>query len=88
MDKLFSGQLALIAGGTGALGRAVSLAFLDEGATVVVTYQKSEELELLRQQAGAQATRIEGHRLDVTSEAAAGRWFQLSSRAMGGSMSW
>jgi NAD(P)-dependent dehydrogenase (short-subunit alcohol dehydrogenase family) len=53
------------------LGRAVSLAFLDEGATVVVTYRKAEELDLLRQQAGVEAARIDGHRLDVTSEAAA-----------------
>jgi NAD(P)-dependent dehydrogenase (short-subunit alcohol dehydrogenase family) len=72
MDKIFSGHVALIAGGTGALGRAVSLAFLNEDATVVVTYRKSEELDLLRLQAGARAARIDGHRLDVTSEAAAG----------------
>jgi NAD(P)-dependent dehydrogenase (short-subunit alcohol dehydrogenase family) len=38
----FSGMVALVAGGTGALGRAVSLALLQEGAQVVVTYRRPE----------------------------------------------
>ncbi len=36
----FAGKVALVAGGTGGLGRAVSLAFLDELARVVVTYRR------------------------------------------------
>jgi len=32
MSERFSNQLALVAGGTGGLGRAVSVAFLEEGA--------------------------------------------------------
>ncbi len=39
----FAGKIALIAGGTGALGRAVSRAFLETGATVIVTYQNERE---------------------------------------------
>ena len=35
MSERFSAQLALVAGGTGGLGRAVSIEFLEEGATVV-----------------------------------------------------
>jgi len=66
----FSDQVALVAGGTGALGRAVSLAFLEEGATVVVTYRRQEEFDGLRKAAGADASRIQGHSVDVTNEAA------------------
>ena len=59
-----------MAGGTGGLGRAVSLAFLAEGATVVVTYRRQDELDGLRSVAGASATRLSGHAVDVTDEAA------------------
>jgi NAD(P)-dependent dehydrogenase (short-subunit alcohol dehydrogenase family) len=64
--------VALVAGGTGGLGRAVSLAFLEEGAGVVVTYRRQEEFDLLKGEAGAGESRLEGQRIDVTQEAAAG----------------
>jgi NAD(P)-dependent dehydrogenase (short-subunit alcohol dehydrogenase family) len=67
---MFSGRVALVAGGTGGLGRAVSLAFLEAGASVVVTYRKPEELEALRSEAGANASSLDGQRVDVTDEAA------------------
>ena len=65
-----SQKVSLVAGGTGALGRAVSLAFLREGATVVVTYRTQAELDDLVQAASAHASRLEGHRVDATDEAA------------------
>jgi NAD(P)-dependent dehydrogenase (short-subunit alcohol dehydrogenase family) len=68
MSERFSGQVALVAGGTGALGRAVTVAFLEEGGTVVVTYRKGAELELLRGAAGASVSRLEGHSVDVTNQ--------------------
>lgn len=68
MSERFTGQVAFIAGGTGALGRAVTEAFLAEGATAVVTYQRREEFDLLQRAAGANASRVEGHSLDVTDE--------------------
>jgi NAD(P)-dependent dehydrogenase (short-subunit alcohol dehydrogenase family) len=70
MGGTFSGEHVLIAGGTGALGRAVVRAFLDEGASILVTYRKQEELERLRQEAGADAGRIDSRLLDVTNQAA------------------
>lgn len=70
MSARFSGRVALVAGGTGGLGRAVSLAFQKEGAQVVVTYRKQEEFDLLRNAADAGGSRLEGHRTDVTDETA------------------
>jgi NAD(P)-dependent dehydrogenase (short-subunit alcohol dehydrogenase family) len=64
----FDGQVVLVAGGTGALGRAVSLAFLGEGATVAVTYQRGEEFEVLRNEAGGAEVRLEGFATDVTNQ--------------------
>lgn len=70
MNVNLSGKVALVAGGTGGLGRAVSLAFLTENAKVVVTYRKQEEFAALKNAAGANASSLEGHIVDVTDEAA------------------
>lgn len=66
MTNRFSGQVALVAGGTGGLGKALSLAFLAEGADVAVTFRRQEELGSLRKAAGTDAARLEGHSADVT----------------------
>jgi len=70
MTMRFSGKLALVAGGTGGLGRAVTLAFLEEDAKVVVTYQKQEEFDAVKNAAGKNGASLEGRRVDVTDEAA------------------
>jgi len=70
MTMRFSGKLALVAGGTGGLGRAVTLAFLEEGAKVVVTYQKQEEFDAVKSAASMNGASLEGRRVDVTDEAA------------------
>jgi NAD(P)-dependent dehydrogenase (short-subunit alcohol dehydrogenase family) len=85
MAGRFAGKSVLVAGGTGALGRAVALAFLDESANVVVTYRKQEEFDALTRAGAAKATNgssLEGHQLDVTDEAAARRLIEgiLASR--------
>jgi NAD(P)-dependent dehydrogenase (short-subunit alcohol dehydrogenase family) len=71
MDINFSGKVVLVAGGTGGLGNAVSLAFLEQGAKVVVTYRKEEEFAALKKTAGARAAALEGAVVDVTDERAA-----------------
>ena len=48
----FSDMVVLVAGGTGGLGRAVSLAFLEEGAKVIVTYREQKEFDVLKIEAG------------------------------------
>jgi NAD(P)-dependent dehydrogenase (short-subunit alcohol dehydrogenase family) len=63
----FSGKVVLVAGGTGGLGCAVSLAFLGEGAKVIVTYRKDEEFEALKK-ASATNRSLDGHNLDVTDQ--------------------
>jgi NAD(P)-dependent dehydrogenase (short-subunit alcohol dehydrogenase family) len=63
-----AGKVVLVAGGTGGLGRAVSLAFLKEGAQVVVTYRFKEELDALKNLAGGSGSRLEGYGVDVTDE--------------------
>ena len=68
MSTRFAGQVALVAGGTGGLGRAVSLAFLGEGATVVVTYRTQTEFDALVQALAANASHLEGQRVDVIDE--------------------
>jgi NAD(P)-dependent dehydrogenase (short-subunit alcohol dehydrogenase family) len=70
MADRFSGKVALVAGGTGGLGRSVSLAFLEEGAVVVVTYRKQDEFAALQNAAGGHATRLGGQSVDATNEAA------------------
>lgn len=70
MSAKFSGKSVLIGGGTGGLGHAVSLAFLQEDARVIVTYRKPEEFDALKNAAGAASASLEGYRVDVTNEAA------------------
>ncbi len=70
MSVRFSDKVVLIAGGTGGLGRAVSLAFLEEGARVVVTYQEQKEFDAIKSEGGATGSSIAGHRVDVTDETA------------------
>src|SRR5579864_5091381 len=70
MSGRFSGRVALIAGGTGGLGRAVSLAFLEEGAKVVVTYRDQKEFDGVKRAAGGNSPSLTGQVVDVTNEAA------------------
>jgi NAD(P)-dependent dehydrogenase (short-subunit alcohol dehydrogenase family) len=70
MNVSFAGKVVLIAGGTGGLGKAVSLAFLEEGATIVATYRNDAEFAELQRAAGNAASSLEGHKVDVTDETA------------------
>ena len=69
----FARQTALVAGGTGGLGRAVALAFLEAGATVAVTYRNADEFRGLESAASSGRERLTGHPADVTDEEAVRR---------------
>ena len=68
MSDRFSGKVVLVTGGTGGLGRAVSLAFLSEGAKVIVTYRQQKELDALKRGAEEKAGSLQGNAVDVTDE--------------------
>jgi len=70
MNVNLQGKTALIAGGTGGLGRAVSLAFLEAGAHVAVTYRKQDELTALKADAGTRASSVSAYSTDVTDDVA------------------
>src|SRR5258708_23787692 len=62
----FHDKIVLISGGTGGLGREVTLAFLEAGASVMGTYRRAEEFAAV----GSSAERIgakppDGAALDV-----------------------
>ena len=73
VDVDFTGKVVLVAGGTGGLGRAVSLAFLSQGAQVFVTWRNQAELEALKSAAGTNVARLEGRQADVTDAASVER---------------
>jgi NAD(P)-dependent dehydrogenase (short-subunit alcohol dehydrogenase family) len=66
----FTGKIALVAGGTGALGRAVTLALLREGAAVTVTWQHENELAALKGEAGPSVEKLDSRRVNITDAAA------------------
>jgi NAD(P)-dependent dehydrogenase (short-subunit alcohol dehydrogenase family) len=65
-----SAQVVLVAGGTGGLGRAVTLAFLEQGYNVTVTYRDENELSELKELAGTHVSHLTASSTDVTDEAA------------------
>jgi NAD(P)-dependent dehydrogenase (short-subunit alcohol dehydrogenase family) len=62
----FSDKVVLVAGGTGGLGRSVSLAFLEQGARVAVTWRHEEEFLALRNASAERASGLAGFSVDVT----------------------
>ncbi|HKR84410.1 MAG TPA: SDR family oxidoreductase [Terriglobales bacterium] len=75
------GKVALVAGGTGGLGKAVSLALLGCGADVVVTYVKKDEFATLQAEARERSSSLSGHSLDVTDDEAVRATVEMIVRA-------
>src|SRR5260370_5630037 len=70
MSAKFDGKIVLVGGGTGGLGRAVTLAFLKDNSRVIITYRVQKEFDGLKSAAGKNETNLERHVVDVTDEAA------------------
>lgn len=62
-------KVAIITGGTGGLGKAVTRAFLDAGANVVVIYHIEAHLHAFLHQLGGSHERLTPLQADVTKEA-------------------
>jgi len=65
----FENKVALIAGGTGALGRAVASAFAREGARVIVTYKRQPEFDAVISELKGRGTAATGVLVDATDPA-------------------
>jgi NAD(P)-dependent dehydrogenase (short-subunit alcohol dehydrogenase family) len=63
-----AGKVALITGGTGALGRAVTAAFAEAGATVAVTFIVDSEVPECKSCLGPRAGAVTFLKADVTRE--------------------
>lgn len=70
----WKGHVAVVTGGTGALGSAVALSLAGNGARVAVPYTSEEHWAELQSHAGAAATRMWGTQADLTSTAAVERF--------------
>jgi NAD(P)-dependent dehydrogenase (short-subunit alcohol dehydrogenase family) len=71
----FHDKIVLVTGGTGGLGREVTMAFLEAGATILVTYRTPEEYAAVvtaAQRIGAKPP--VGAIVDVTDELAVGKF--------------
>jgi NAD(P)-dependent dehydrogenase (short-subunit alcohol dehydrogenase family) len=78
-------KVAIVTGGTGALGGAVVAALLQAGARVVVPYRKEGELDQLREHAGIAAdAKLSGMLLDLTDEEAVTQAYAEAANAHGG----
>src|SRR5216684_8958593 len=82
-ETVNNGNVVVVAGGTGGLGRSVSLAFLKADTHVVVTYRKQEEFDALKNLAGGNGPGLEGYRVDVTDEAEVGKFIEEVVRRHG-----
>jgi NAD(P)-dependent dehydrogenase (short-subunit alcohol dehydrogenase family) len=69
----FKDKVTLIAGGTGALGRAVATGFAREGGRVIVTYRHQQEFDAFISQSKSSGYETSGLLLDATDPAGVAR---------------
>jgi NAD(P)-dependent dehydrogenase (short-subunit alcohol dehydrogenase family) len=69
----FEGRVAIVTGGSGALGTAVTLDLAKDGACVAVPYTVDEQWAALEVRAGAERERLWGAKVDLTDAAAVNR---------------
>ncbi len=77
MEFNFTGQTALVAGGTRGIGRAISEAFLKAGAKVIATYRHNDdEAENFRRANADHANFLHIHKFDVADYAAVEKFYK------------
>lgn len=82
---LLAGKLAIVTGGTGALGQSVVALLLEAGASVAVPYQDEHRFEQLREQFAATGNlSLHGAAVDLTDEAAVAAYYQQVAERSGG----
>jgi NAD(P)-dependent dehydrogenase (short-subunit alcohol dehydrogenase family) len=78
-------KVAIVTGGTGALGGAVVAALLGAGAAAIVPHRKVGELDQMRDQAGlAAGAKLSGMVLDLTDEDAVAQAYAEAAQSHGG----
>lgn len=75
----FTGKVVVVTGGTGALGQAVTQAFLQEGARVVVTYTRETEFNALKEMSSVRENLL-GIKTNVLDEASVQAMIEQASR--------
>jgi NAD(P)-dependent dehydrogenase (short-subunit alcohol dehydrogenase family) len=79
------GKVAIVTGGTGALGGAVIVAFLAAGAAVVAPYRAGGELDKLRERSGIAAdAKLSGMALNLADEDAVNGGYRSVAEQHGG----
>ncbi len=85
MGMSLSGKVAIVTGGTGALGSAVVEALLSAGATVAVPYRHAGELEALRERLGRTSeAALSGAQVDLTDEQGVRAYYDQVAGTAGG----
>ena len=79
--RRFAGKVVLVTEGESGIGRATTLAFAREGATVVAAGRRAEPLAETAKLAGEASGRIDPMTVDVTDESAVARLMEsIASR--------
>ncbi len=66
MQMGFENRVAMVTGGTGALGNAVTLELLRSGSRVAVSYRSMTEWEMLERKAAEHGQNLFGQKIDLT----------------------
>jgi NAD(P)-dependent dehydrogenase (short-subunit alcohol dehydrogenase family) len=84
MAKRFDNQVVWITGGGSGIGRALALAFADEGATVAVSGRREDRLQRVVQELEKRGAKGLAVRCDVTDEASVAEAVRKVVRTFGG----
>lgn len=79
-----AGKIAIVTGGTGALGAAVVHVFLEAGAKVAVPYHRADGWNKLRDSESAAGTSLVGAEVDSTNETAVAAFYTQVAEEAGG----